>query len=127
MWSLRRRAIACVLRGRTMVCSWTWRPVVALRGHGGTFAPNGAGRQGAEPVRLHLVPLGRGAVYGAAQVVNVDTAGPIATGQHNHQLNGSAGGGQLLAHDIFSPGQDRARRAVLTWRPLTADGKLSPP
>ena len=40
---------------------------------------------------------------GAAQVVNVDMGrGSIATGQHNHQLNGLAGGASFLAHDIFS-------------------------
>jgi len=40
---------------------------------------------------------------GAAQVVNVDMGrASIATGQHNHRLNGLAGGASFLAHDIFS-------------------------
>lgn len=39
---------------------------------------------------------------GAAQVVNVDMGrGAIASGQHNHQLNGLADA-RFLAHDIFS-------------------------
>ena len=39
---------------------------------------------------------------GAAQVVNVDMArGAIATGQHNHQLNGLQGA-SFLAHDVFA-------------------------
>ncbi len=39
---------------------------------------------------------------GAAQVVNVDmTRGAIATGQHNHQLNGLTGA-SFLAHDVFA-------------------------
>lgn len=39
---------------------------------------------------------------GAAQVVNVDRGrGAIASGQHNHQLNGLADA-RFLAHDIFS-------------------------
>lgn len=38
---------------------------------------------------------------GAAEVVNVDmAAGALAIGQHNHQLNGLAGG-RFLAHDLF--------------------------
>ncbi|GAB3358745.1 MULTISPECIES: class I SAM-dependent methyltransferase [Giesbergeria] len=40
---------------------------------------------------------------GASQVVNVDMArGALAIGQHNHQLNGLAGGASFLGHDIFS-------------------------
>jgi len=40
---------------------------------------------------------------GAAQVVNVDMArGAIATGQHNHQLNGLQQGASFLAHDVFA-------------------------
>ncbi|MBS0506581.1 MAG: class I SAM-dependent methyltransferase [Proteobacteria bacterium] len=40
---------------------------------------------------------------GAAQVVNVDMGrGAIATGQHNHRLNGLDAGASFLAHDIFS-------------------------
>ncbi|HQQ69682.1 MAG TPA: class I SAM-dependent methyltransferase [Alicycliphilus sp.] len=40
---------------------------------------------------------------GAAQVVNVDMSrGAIATGQHNHRLNGLDAGASFLAHDIFS-------------------------
>ncbi len=39
---------------------------------------------------------------GAAQVLNVDmSAGALATGQHNHALNGLAAGARFLAHDIF--------------------------
>ncbi|MGE4330159.1 class I SAM-dependent methyltransferase [Diaphorobacter sp.] len=40
---------------------------------------------------------------GAAEVVNVDMSrGAMATGQHNHQLNGLLAGARFLAHDIFS-------------------------
>ena len=40
---------------------------------------------------------------GASQVVNVDMAqGAMATGQHNHQLNGLGSGASFLVHDIFS-------------------------
>jgi len=40
---------------------------------------------------------------GARQVVNVDMShGALATGQHNHQLNGITAGASFLAHDIFS-------------------------
>lgn len=40
---------------------------------------------------------------GAAHVVNVDMGrGSIATGQHNHRLNGLDAGASFLAHDIFS-------------------------
>ena len=40
---------------------------------------------------------------GAKQVVNVDMAqGAMATGQHNHQLNGLTSGASFLVHDIFS-------------------------
>jgi 23S rRNA (cytosine1962-C5)-methyltransferase len=40
---------------------------------------------------------------GARQVVNIDMAqGALATGQHNHQLNGLAPGASFLPHDIFS-------------------------
>jgi 23S rRNA (cytosine1962-C5)-methyltransferase len=40
---------------------------------------------------------------GAQQVVNVDMShGALATGQHNHQLNGILGGASFLAHDIFN-------------------------
>ncbi len=40
---------------------------------------------------------------GASQVVNVDMAqGAMATGQHNHRLNGLGSGASFLVHDIFS-------------------------
>ena len=40
---------------------------------------------------------------GAAEVVNVDmSAAALSTGQHNHRLNGIAGGAGFLAHDLFS-------------------------
>ena len=40
---------------------------------------------------------------GARQVVNVDMAqGAMATGQHNHRLNGLDSGASFLVHDIFS-------------------------
>lgn len=40
---------------------------------------------------------------GAAEVVNVDMSrSAMATGQHNHQLNGLLAGARFLAHDIFS-------------------------
>lgn len=40
---------------------------------------------------------------GAGQVINVDMAsGPLAIGQHNHQLNGLTQRASFLAHDIFS-------------------------
>lgn len=40
---------------------------------------------------------------GAAEVVNVDMGrGAMATGQHNHQLNGLQAGARFLVHDIFS-------------------------
>lgn len=40
---------------------------------------------------------------GAAQVVNVDMGrGSMATGQHNHRLNGLDAGASFLVHDIFS-------------------------
>ena len=40
---------------------------------------------------------------GAKHVVNVDMAqGAMATGQHNHQLNGLNSGASFLVHDIFS-------------------------
>ncbi len=40
---------------------------------------------------------------GAQQVVNVDMSHTaLATGQHNHGLNGLSGGARFLAHDIFS-------------------------
>ena len=39
---------------------------------------------------------------GAKHVVNVDMShGAMATGQHNHQLNGLHAGASFLAHDIF--------------------------
>jgi 23S rRNA (cytosine1962-C5)-methyltransferase len=40
---------------------------------------------------------------GATEVVNVDMAsGALATGQHNHALNGLQGRARFLAHDVFS-------------------------
>lgn len=40
---------------------------------------------------------------GATQVVNLDMArGALATGQHNHQLNGLSAGASFLAHDLFT-------------------------
>ena len=40
---------------------------------------------------------------GARQVVNIDMArGAMATGQHNHRLNGLDGGAAFLVHDLFS-------------------------
>jgi len=49
---------------------------------------------------------------GAAQVVNVDmSAGALATGRHNHALNGITGGASFLAHDIFN-----------SWGKLTRGG-----
>ena len=40
---------------------------------------------------------------GAKHVVNVDMShGALATGQHNHQLNGITAGASFLAHDIFT-------------------------
>jgi 23S rRNA (cytosine1962-C5)-methyltransferase len=40
---------------------------------------------------------------GAGHVVNVDmSAGAIATGQHNHRLNGLEAGAIFLSHDIFN-------------------------
>ena len=49
---------------------------------------------------------------GAKQVVNVDMShAAIATGQHNHQLNGITTGAAFLAHDIFS-----------SWGKLTRGG-----
>ena len=40
---------------------------------------------------------------GATQVVNLDMArGALATGQHNHQLNGLGAGASFLAHDLFT-------------------------
>ncbi|MDO9481708.1 MAG: class I SAM-dependent methyltransferase [Hydrogenophaga sp.] len=40
---------------------------------------------------------------GAKAVVNIDMAHPaLATGQHNHQLNGITSGAQFLGHDLFS-------------------------
>jgi len=40
---------------------------------------------------------------GAKTVVNIDMAHPaLATGQHNHQLNGITSGAKFLAHDLFS-------------------------
>lgn len=40
---------------------------------------------------------------GAKSVVNIDMAHPaLATGQHNHQLNGIAQGAKFLGHDLFS-------------------------
>lgn len=49
---------------------------------------------------------------GAKQVVNVDMSqGALATGQHNHQLNGITTGASFLAHDIFK-----------TWGKITRSG-----
>jgi len=49
---------------------------------------------------------------GATEVVNVDMAsGALATGQHNHALNGLQGKARFLAHDIFS-----------SWGKLTRTG-----
>lgn len=40
---------------------------------------------------------------GAKHVVNVDMAqGAMATGQHNHRLNGLGSGASFLVHDVFS-------------------------
>lgn len=40
---------------------------------------------------------------GAGQVLNMDMSkGALATGQHNHQLNGVKAGASFAAHDIFS-------------------------
>jgi 23S rRNA (cytosine1962-C5)-methyltransferase len=40
---------------------------------------------------------------GAKSVVNIDMAHPaLATGQHNHQLNGITQGAKFLGHDLFS-------------------------
>ena len=40
---------------------------------------------------------------GAAQVFNIDMArGALATGQHNHELNGLAGGAHFWPHDVFA-------------------------
>jgi 23S rRNA (cytosine1962-C5)-methyltransferase len=40
---------------------------------------------------------------GAKSVVNIDMAHPaLATGQHNHQLNGISSGAKFLGHDLFS-------------------------
>ena len=40
---------------------------------------------------------------GAAQVINIDMArGALATGQHNHELNGLAGGAHFWPHDVFA-------------------------
>ena len=86
----------------------------------GLFLDMAEGRRWvARHVAAHRVATGRGArvlnlfAYtcafsvaalraGAAQVVNVDMGrGAIASGQHNHQLNGLADA-RFLAHDIFS-------------------------
>lgn len=41
--------------------------------------------------------------HGARQVLNMDmSAGALATGQSNHQLNGLGPGARFMAHDIFS-------------------------
>ena len=49
---------------------------------------------------------------GATEVVNVDMAsGALATGQHNHALNGLKGKARFLAHDIFA-----------SWGKLTRSG-----
>ena len=96
--------------------------VHVLRGQNhGLFLDMAAGRRWVRAhVAAHLAHTGQGArvlnlfAYtcafsvaalqaGAAQVVNVDMGrGSIATGQHNHRLNGLAGGASFLAHDIFS-------------------------
>lgn len=86
----------------------------------GLFLDMAEGRRWvARHVAAHRVATGRGAKVlnlfaytcafsvaalraGAAQVVNVDMGrGAIASGQHNHQLNGLADA-RFLAHDIFS-------------------------
>lgn len=86
----------------------------------GLFLDMGEGRRWvARHVAAHRAATGRGAKVlnlfaytcafsvaalraGAAQVVNVDMGrGAIASGQHNHQLNGLADA-RFLAHDIFS-------------------------
>lgn len=96
--------------------------VHVLRGQNhGLFLDMAAGRRWVRAhVAAHLARMGQGArvlnlfAYtcafsvaalqaGAAQVVNVDMGrGSIATGQHNHRLNGLADGASFLAHDIFS-------------------------
>ena len=49
---------------------------------------------------------------GARQVVNVDMGqGAMATGQHNHQLNGTTQGASFWVHDIFK-----------TWGKITRGG-----
>ncbi|MBS0415366.1 MAG: class I SAM-dependent methyltransferase [Proteobacteria bacterium] len=57
---------------------------------------------------------------GAAQVGNIDMArAALATGQHNHQLNGLAGGAQFWPHDIFTSWGKIARHGP--WDLIVAD------
>ena len=57
---------------------------------------------------------------GAAQVVNIDMArAALATGQHNHQLNGLAGRAQFWPHDIFTSWGKIARHGP--WDLIIAD------
>jgi 23S rRNA (cytosine1962-C5)-methyltransferase len=97
-------ASTCCTSGaaRTTACSWTWQP--AATGCASRCWPTPARtHEGAQPVRLHLRVLGGGqagrrrpgAEHGHEQ-------GALATGQHNHQLNGVKAGASFAAHDIFS-------------------------
>lgn len=57
---------------------------------------------------------------GAAQVVNIDMArGALATGQHNHALNGLAGRAQFWPHDVFTSWGKIARHGP--WDLIVAD------
>ncbi len=65
-----------------------------------------AGRPGLQMLNLFAYTCAFSVVArlaGVQQVVNVDmSAGALATGQQNHQLNGISSGASFLPHDVFN-------------------------